>query len=451
MADGYGNVQAGHWKCHVAAWVSSDQTDYAIIRSECRIQTDSYNYASLNAHTGAHVNGVYGYADFNANLNVPANGETTVAASEIRINKNHGTQSIWCGGFVQVTGYAAGFSSADTSVSIGAKPSHTVSFNANGGSGAPSSQTKWYGEILTLSATKPTRANYTFLGWATSAGGAVAYQPGGQYGYDQNVTLYAKWKLNAKPPTISSFTVHRCDSSGTAQTDGEYVNLSCTWSVDTASDASNQCSSLKFAYQKDDGTWSEYAASASSGTGGTTSSIQNGFSNAKSWRLRVTLADKYAATTMFATIGPATYILDLNADGTGIGIGQIAPSEGVAIYGSPLNLNGSVNVNGYGFDTVSQTLISGTTGNVIGVRRGGVCMIHVSWNSANTASWGSGSFGILPEGWRPAMDMAMPFPGRDAGSQRNLVVKTDGTMTYANQGGSQNGGAFYGTFTYLTA
>ena len=34
---------------------------------------------------------------------------------------------------------------------------YTVSYNANGGSGAPSAQTKTYGVNLTLSSTKPTR------------------------------------------------------------------------------------------------------------------------------------------------------------------------------------------------------------------------------------------------------------------------------------------------------
>lgn len=37
---------------------------------------------------------------------------------------------------------------------------YTVSYNANGGSGAPSSQTKFYGSDLTLSDTVPTRSGY---------------------------------------------------------------------------------------------------------------------------------------------------------------------------------------------------------------------------------------------------------------------------------------------------
>ena len=77
---------------------------------------------------------------------------------------------------------------------------YTVSYNANGGSGAPSSQTKTHGKDLTLSTTKPTRSGYTFLGWGTSSTATAAtYSAGGTYTSNSNVTLYAIWKKNAAP------------------------------------------------------------------------------------------------------------------------------------------------------------------------------------------------------------------------------------------------------------
>lgn len=72
--------------------------------------------------------------------------------------------------------------------------SYTVSFDANGGSGAPSSQTKWYGESLTLSTTKPTRTGYSFLGWSTSkTATSASYSSGGNYTSNSGNTLYAVW------------------------------------------------------------------------------------------------------------------------------------------------------------------------------------------------------------------------------------------------------------------
>lgn len=74
------------------------------------------------------------------------------------------------------------------------RPTHTVSYNANGGIGAPNSQTKTYGYILTLSDTVPKRDGYVFLGWSKSKDATnPSYYPGGQFGEDANVTLYAVW------------------------------------------------------------------------------------------------------------------------------------------------------------------------------------------------------------------------------------------------------------------
>lgn len=91
-----------------------------------------------------------------------------------------------------------GTKTASGSISIGVKTSYTVSYNANGGSGAPSSQTKWHGTTLTLSSTEPKKTGYTFEGWALSQADANSgtwyYQAGGSCGKNENLTLYAVWE-----------------------------------------------------------------------------------------------------------------------------------------------------------------------------------------------------------------------------------------------------------------
>lgn len=85
------------------------------------------------------------------------------------------------------------------SVSVPAWPTYAVKYNANGGSGAPSAQTKVKGVALKLSTTKPTRTGYTFRGWATSSTATSpngAYDPGDTYSADAALTLYAVWKAN---------------------------------------------------------------------------------------------------------------------------------------------------------------------------------------------------------------------------------------------------------------
>lgn len=89
------------------------------------------------------------------------------------------------------------YSTASITLTIPAKASYAVTYNANGGSGAPSNQTKWYGENLTLSSTQPTRTGYTFNGWNTASDGSgTDYSSGQSYTTDANLTLYAKWTAN---------------------------------------------------------------------------------------------------------------------------------------------------------------------------------------------------------------------------------------------------------------
>ena len=78
----------------------------------------------------------------------------------------------------------------------------TVSYNANGGSGAPASQAKAYGSNLTLSSTIPTRTNYVFNDWTTKSDGTgTHYQKGGTYSTNATATLYAQWF----PPNYITF------------------------------------------------------------------------------------------------------------------------------------------------------------------------------------------------------------------------------------------------------
>lgn len=98
---------------------------------------------------------------------------------------------------------------------------YTVSYNANSGSYSESCEGGTYitGETHTICTTIPTRATYTFLGYATSANGEVAYTysdgaftPAEVTIADANVTLYAKWALN-------TYTVNWYADGNLAKTD----------------------------------------------------------------------------------------------------------------------------------------------------------------------------------------------------------------------------------------
>ena len=71
---------------------------------------------------------------------------------------------------------------------------YSISYDANGGDGAPDAQVKTQGVNLTLQTDKPQRDGFIFLGWATSADAKTAmHQPGTVFLTDEHTTLYAVW------------------------------------------------------------------------------------------------------------------------------------------------------------------------------------------------------------------------------------------------------------------
>ncbi len=79
-------------------------------------------------------------------------------------------------------------------------PHHVLTYNANGGEGAPATQ---YVAInadpcqLTVSATEPTRTGYYFLGWSTNSEASSpdgAWDPEDTHTMTEDVTLYAVWE-----------------------------------------------------------------------------------------------------------------------------------------------------------------------------------------------------------------------------------------------------------------
>ena len=94
------------------------------------------------------------------------------------------------------------------------------------------------------------------------------------------------------------------------------------------------------------------------------------------------------------------------------------------------------------------TLINSTYGTVKGYRRGSLVTLRIDWKSSASGSWNTGNFGTLPESWRPPMDLNFSYGGRDGANQKIINVNANGTMTYANQGGTQGTTAFGMTVSY---
>ena len=90
---------------------------------------------------------------------------------------------------------------ATYTVTVTADP-YNITYDANGGSGAPAAQQKGEYVKINLSAAEPTRAGYVFKEWNTKQDGSgISYAPGAAYTADGDATLYAKWE--AIPYTVS--------------------------------------------------------------------------------------------------------------------------------------------------------------------------------------------------------------------------------------------------------
>ena len=129
--------------------------------------------------------------------------------------------------------------SADFScVATYTKNSYTVSYNANGGSGAPSSQTKIYGETLTLSSTKPTKSN-----GSNTVSGSFVITGNGNGGYFGNTstTTTSITATSSTPQTITyTFSKWKDGSGNEYAAGGSYTaNSAATLTAQYTSSTTN--------------------------------------------------------------------------------------------------------------------------------------------------------------------------------------------------------------------
>lgn len=215
------------------------------------------------------------------------------------------------------------------------KRTFTVSYNANGGTGAPASQTKTYGVNLTLSSAVPTRYGYAFKGWAASSTGAVEYQAGGTYSANSAVTLYAVWELlgNVK---IESYSAIRCDENGVAADEGTWGKFTCTYIL--SGQGVNEGSVTARYRASDVSTWTDITniiqsdphikAEGEASLSVNVSCLISNLSQDKSYLIELTVTDSYGNTAIASDyISQAYFTMDFLAGGKGIGIGTTASCD----------------------------------------------------------------------------------------------------------------------------
>ncbi len=262
---------------------------------------------------------------------------------------------------------------------------YTLTYNANGGSGAPSSITKDFAFVFNLSTSVPTRAGYRFLGWSTNRNATEAeFNAGHEIRLSGNTTLYAVWRSNGVPALTMNSTNKAVISTGgqeqkytfTPTVSGKYVIYS-TGSADTKVYLYDS-DGLEIAYDDDhgDGTnfWLEYNLTA-----GTTYEF-----GVKYWGSSKT----GTITFKFGRVYAFSY---------NVGSGWGAPESQPKYYGQSLTLSSKMpNRSGYaflGWDTSkSATTVIYRPGDI--VPTGGNTTLYAVWkrltptynNTYNTAT-----------------------------------------------------------------
>lgn len=179
-----------------------------------------------------------------------------------------------------------------------------VSYDANGGTGAPAAQTKTKGVTLKLSSTQPTRTGYTFLGWATSkTATAATYAAGANFTSDTNTTLYAVWK-------ILTYTVAYDANGGSGAPSSQTKTYGVTLKLSTVVPTRDDSNFLGWATSKT-ATKADYASGA------------NYTAN--------------AGVTLYAVWSAITYRVDYNANG-----GTGAPTAQTKVHGVTLKLSSTI-------------------------------------------------------------------------------------------------------------
>ena len=224
---------------------------------------------------------------------------------------------------------------------------YTITYDANGGTGAPSSETKQYNVNKDLSSTVPTRDGYKFVGWGTSSSDTTAkYSAGGTYTANANITLYAIWKSVYNKPRINDLVVYRCNviiHSLTSieivpQDDGMLGSVKFNWTSDSSIDwvkietkaqtskswttktftPTDTVTGVTFNENKKGGNVHLYFADEIGDTA-------NVLDSEIVYYVKVTVKDSLGSTSITKILGGSTFTVDFASGGKGVGVGCIAP------------------------------------------------------------------------------------------------------------------------------
>ena len=183
----------GNWRgCIISNYVSYDANNTtAYLMVTMRIK--NYNGKTLSSATYTLYHGSTKVGSKKMDIADKKDSYQDVTFTLATISRTHATQSPSYSGFSITYNSSNKYSTAGTIYfSVAAKPSYTISYNANGGNTTPGNQTKWYGEAITT-AGAITKTGYDFKGWLWNNSGSPVGASTSWNGANSGGTFYASW------------------------------------------------------------------------------------------------------------------------------------------------------------------------------------------------------------------------------------------------------------------
>lgn len=334
------------------------------------------------------------------------------------------------------------------SVNVKAWTSYTVSYNANGGTGAPSSQTKWKDQILTLSGTKPTRTNYTFLGWNVSSSATVAtYSAGGNYTENKGATLYAVWEISYQKPRITNVTVCRAvknaDDTFTESDEGNYIQATFRVSCDGNNPTVQFSRKLATDPDVDDKWITTYELPL------TTNDVEvwhfgsGTIDPEKSYDVKIIIKDSGGSTEKSTTIPSVEFPIDAlpkssDSEKAGVAFGKVAELPGVAEFAYEGKFNSPVYGKALGMDRLPAIPSNSDFNNYMetgcyAVQSNAIAATcsHIPIARAGRLEvWSATGEGVRAAQWSYLRQRYIPYNSDNAVWERDIARNADNVWSY---------------------
>jgi hypothetical protein len=213
-----------------------------------------------------------------------------------------------------------------------------------------STQTKYYGNNITLKDSWNSRTNYSLIGWNTEEDGTgTSYALGATFSGNANTTLYAQWHLDYIKPTISDFKAERVTNTGAVSDTGEYVKIQFAYTGGSLDGGTNYITPQGILTIGD----TQYTLTFSDGNNVFNWLSTSTFTINNSYEISATIYDEndIVGVSAYGEISSSIFPIDLLGDGSGMGLMHVAIEGQTLTLGKTYFDDGAILV----LDTTSAT------------------------------------------------------------------------------------------------